>query len=217
MPAAPHSPTSAQSKKTADAKLQTAQVEKVAIESAFENHFTPMKTEAAGPHFKELEPFLKKIAMEESLLIALPSTCAKSPEHRGTFDNVVLEELEKAISLKISSLTETVATETPASVERQSAVEAAEKELEAKKEAQMQSVPAFEAAQKEQTDRQAVLTRAKHAMAEFQPQVDLVTGLLETAKTALEAFETGPMAGFKACGIPVVPVPAEAEAAPAGA
>jgi chromosome segregation ATPase len=62
--------------KEADTKLQSAREEKGSLESAFENHFKPMKDDAAGPHFKELEPFLKKIQMEESLLIALPSTCA---------------------------------------------------------------------------------------------------------------------------------------------
>jgi chromosome segregation ATPase len=44
----------------ADSKLACAREEKTALESAFEDHFKPMKDDAAGPHFKELEPLLKK-------------------------------------------------------------------------------------------------------------------------------------------------------------
>jgi len=202
--------------KSSDAKLQLAQDDKGALESAFEQSFKPMKDAAAGPHFKELEPFLKKIEMEESLLIALPSSCAKSKEHRGTFDNVVLEELEKAILLKISVLGDTVAAEAPASVERQAAVQAAEQEYDAKKETQAQAVTELEAAQKEQSNREAALSTVKQAVEELQPQIDLVTGLMEKAKTALEAFETGPLAGFKSYSLAMASS-AEAEAAPLGA
>jgi chromosome segregation ATPase len=196
--------------KEADAKLQDAREEKAALESALENHFKPMMEDAAGQHFKELEPFLKKLEMEESLLIALPSTCAKSKEHRGTFDNVVMETLEKAICSKISTLGDTVTAETPASVQRQLAVEAAEKDFDAKKEIQKQAVAEFEVAQKEHTAREATLSKAKQTLLELKPQVDLVTGSIEKAKLMLEAFETGPLAGFKGFSAPL-------EAAPAGA
>jgi len=198
---------------SADAKLECAREEKTALESAFENHFKPMKEDAAGPHFQELEPLLKKLVMEESLLIALPSTCAKSKEHRGTFDNVVLEELEKAICLKLSALGETVEAEAPASAERETAVQVAEKDREAKKETQMQAVSAFENAQKEQSDRESALGQKRLAADELQPEIDLVTGLADKAKEALDLFEAGPLAGFKSYGV----TPASAEAAPLGA
>jgi len=197
-----------------DAKLTSAKDEKAALETAFEEHFKPMKEDAAGPHFKALEPFLKSIAMEESLLVALPSTCAKSKEQRGAFDNVVFEELEKAICSKISSLADSIATETPASVVRATAVETAQKDFDGKKESQMQAVAEFEGAQKEQAEQEATLSKAKQAFDEFQPQVDLVTASLEQARSALEAFLSGPLAGFKACGCAP---PAAAEAATAGA
>jgi len=200
--------------KTADAKLASAKEEKSALESAYENHFKPMKEDAAGLHFKDLEPFLKTIEMEQSLLIALPSTCGKSKETRGAFDNVVFDELEKAICAKIASLCESVATETPAEVERQTAVEAAQKDLDTKKGAQMEAVAEFEVAQKDQNEREATLVKAKQAVDEFQPQVDLLTASLDTAKAALEEFASGPMAGFKERNTAKATA---AEAAPAGA
>jgi len=200
--------------KTGDAKLASTKEEKSALEAAYENHFKPMKEEAAGSHFKDLEPFLETIEMEQSLLIALPSTCGKSKETRGAFDNVVFDELEKAICAKIASLGETVASETPAAVERHAAVEVAQKDFDAKKEAQMQAVAEFEVAQKDQSERQVTLNTAKQAVDEFQPQVDLLTTSLDQAKAALEEFAAGPLAGFKERNTPKV---ANAEAAPAGA
>jgi chromosome segregation ATPase len=199
-----------------DAKLAAAKNDKSSLESAFENHFKPMKEDAAGPHFKELEPFLKTFDMEESLLIALPSTCAKSKEHRGTFDHVVLDELEKAICAKIASLDNTVRAETPAAVERATATEAAQKDYDAKKDAQMQAVSAFEAAQKEQGDRELVVSKAQQAFAELQPQIDAASGLVDKVKLALEAFVAGPMAGLKALNVATSTTPAS-EAATAGA
>merc|ERR1719393_1250071 len=88
-------------KETAD-KLGRAQEEKAELESALEEHFKPIEEGAAGPHFKKLEKHLKKIELEASLLTALPSSCTKTKENRGSFDHLVIEELKKAITDKIS-------------------------------------------------------------------------------------------------------------------
>jgi len=181
---------------TLNAKLAVAQAEKSALASAFEEHFKPMKEGAAGPHFKGLEPHLKSIEIESSLLIALPSSCAKSKEHRGSFDLVVLEELEKAVIKKIAALAETVAAETPASAEREAVIQASEKAHDLKKAQQKLLVADFEAAQKELTDRDATLSAAKKAALELQPQIDATTELMEKERAALADFEVGTLAGF---------------------
>jgi chromosome segregation ATPase len=200
--------------KTSDAKLASARHDTVALESAFEHHFKPMREDAAGPHFKELEPFLRTLEMEESLLIALPSTCAKTKEHRGTFDNVCLDELEKALCSKMSSLGEIVTVETLASVERAAAVEAAQKEYDAKKAAQMEAVTEFEAVQKDLKDHEATLSKSRQAVEELQPQIDVVLASVAKAKDALDAFKAGPLAGFKSFSCVAV---ATVAAAPLGA
>jgi len=182
--------------KAGDSKLSSTIDEKATFESTFQAHFkTPME-EGAGPNFKELQPLLKQIEMEASLMKSLPVSCSKSKADRGSFDEVVLNELEKAISSKIATLGEFVAVETPASVERAGAVQSAEKDHDEKKEAQKQAAEAFEGTQKEQSVRAATLKQAKQAVAEFQPQVDDVTGLLEKANTTLASFETGPLLSF---------------------
>jgi len=188
--------TSQAEQKAGALKLTSTTEEKAAFEASFQTHFkTPME-EGAAPNLKELQPLLKHIEMEASLLKSLPSSCSKSKGDRGSFDEVVLQELEKALTLKIASLGEIVLVETPASVEREAAVQVAEKDHTEKKEAQKQAADAFEGAQKEQSDREATLAKAKQAVEQFQPQVDAVTGLLEKAKTTLATFETGPLLNF---------------------
>jgi len=200
--------------KTLDANLARAQTEKSALESSFEEHFKPMKEGAAGAHYKGIEPHLKSIEIESSLLIALPSSCAKGKEHRGSFDLVVLEELEKAIIKKIEVLGQTVASETPASAEREVAIQASEKDYDEKKGKQKELAAEFEAAQKELTLREVALSSAKKAVVELQPQVDATTEVMDNAKSALTEFEAGTLAGFSAYRSATS---ASAEAAPAGA
>jgi len=184
--------------KSSSAKLEHTQAEKTALESAFEAHFKPMKEGAAGEHFKGLEPLLKNLDVESSLVIALPSVCSKSVEARGSFDNVVLEELEKGLHAKIAALGAAVAAETPTSVACETAAYAAQEEYDAKKDTQKQAAGEFEAAQKEQSERALALTKAQQAVEELQPQMNAVTEVMEQAKQALEAFTVGPLASFTA-------------------
>lgn len=205
--------------KTSAAKLARAQEEKNALESAFEAHFKPLTEGASNEHFKGLEPHLKNIDIETSLLIALPSSCAKPKEQRGSFDTVVLTELEKALTAKIVALGEAVAVETPASAEHEAAAFAAQEEYDAKKDTQKRAATEFEAAQKEQSDRESTLNIAKKAVEEWQPQMNAAMGMMDSTKAALEAFELGPLAGFdKYSSMTSTPAEAAAaEAAPAGA
>jgi len=182
--------------KTLNEKLAEAKTNKSGLEAAYEDHFKPIKETASEPHFKGLEPHLQHLEIESSLLIALPSSCAKSKEERGSFDNVVLEELEKAINAKIAAFGATIAEETPASAAREATIEAAQKDFDAKKAIQKQLAADFEAAQKEHTDRDSKLAAAKDAMSKLQPQIDVATELMEKAKAAFEEFENGTMATF---------------------
>lgn len=178
------------------AKLTVTQDEKAKLEAAFEAHFKVPMQEGTGPHFKELQPFLKQIEMEASLMKAMPSSCGKSKEDRGSFDEIVLQELEKALSSKVASLGEIVAVETPACVEREAAVQAAEKDHSDKEAARKQAVDVHVAGQKEQSDREAVLAAAKLAVQEFLPQVETMSGLVDEAKVACANFESGALLNF---------------------
>jgi len=184
-------------KRDADAKLSATKDEKQTLESAFAAHFkTPMENQK-GPNFKKLEPFLKKIEVEASLITALPSTCVKKQEERGSFDLLCLAELERAITSKITALGKVVDDEMPAAQAAEAAVQSAETDRDAKAEAEKQATTELEASLKEQSDREAALGAAKNAVNTFQPQVEEMIGMVSKAKTALEEFEAGPLAGFK--------------------
>jgi len=171
--------------------------QKDALEVAFEKHFkTPMAEGTAGPDFAGLEPFLKTIDIEASLLTALPSTCTKPKDQRGAFDEVVLQELEKAISAKLAALAQLVEAEIPTAAEREAAVRAAEQENEAKKEASSAAAAELETAQKELSERQAALSKAKLAVDEFRPTLLTLAGSVDTLRKALSDFESGPLASF---------------------
>jgi len=194
-------------------KLAHAQETKFALEAAFGAHFKPIEDGAPGSHFKQLEPFLKQIEIEASLLTALPSSCAKTKESRGGFDVLVIEELQKAIASKIAALGDEVVAETHASAQLGAAAQAAEIEHQNKKAAQMQCAAALEAAMQEQSDRESVYGKARRAVDEFQPQVDAVTAQACHAKSALEVFEAGPLSRFMAYKTNVAVVPQVAFAA----
>jgi chromosome segregation ATPase len=202
-------------KKIGDENVATAKAEKVALEAAFQTHYkAPMEEGIAGPCFRELEPFLAKVELEPSLLTALPSSCAKSKEHRGNFDEVVLQELEKAISSKIEALGAAVEVDGPASVEREGAVQAAEKDCEAKNEARNECMRQLEDAQRELGVREEALCAAKSAVEDFQPQLATLTVQADTLRAELTEFEAGPLATFLSSKTRI-DVPAEA--VPAGA
>merc|ERR1712124_22093 len=101
-----------------------------------------------GPHFGSLQPLLGKLTLDESLLSALPSSCVKLKDQRGSFDIVVLSELEKAFSTKIAELASLLEAEEPAAADRKAKVDAAHSDYDQKKDAQKEAVSAFEAATK---------------------------------------------------------------------
>jgi len=200
--------------KAAESKLATTKDELQMFETTVAEHFkTPMEA-GAGPHYKELQPLLKHIEMDVSLSKALSSSCGKSKEDRGSFDEVVLKEFEKALTSKITSLTDAVAADTPGLAQLEAVAQAAEKERDAKVDAQKQAAEALEGAEKEQTDKEAALAAANKASEDFMPQLEEMAGLVDKARAALTSFESGALSGFSKYKAQVA---VTGEAAPMGA
>lgn len=199
--------------KAREADLASVQENKSALEQAFQTHFQVPMEAGQGPNFKELEPFIKTMDIEKSMFQTLPGTCGKSKEDRGSFDQVILEQLEKAIVGKIASLGETVIAETAAVAECELATKDAETDFNAKQEVQKSSTSAFEAAQSEQSEADAALLKANEAVNNFSPQLEEATKQFETTKAMLETFEGGPFTNFMTYKEKTLPV----EVATAGA
>lgn len=181
-----------------EATLASTQEQKTSLENAFQTHFKAPMEEGQGPHIKELDPFLKTMDLDKSMSQTLPGTCAKSKGDRGSFDHVILEQLEKAIAAKISSLGEIIAAETSA-VSSSATVEGEGKaDFDAKTELQNQAQAIFEAAQKELNDGDAALVAANTAVDEFRTKLEEATVTCDAVKSKLADFESGPFANFAA-------------------
>jgi hypothetical protein len=181
------------------AKLNALQEEIVTFQKSFEKHFQKPLKAGGAPHFKELEPFLQKMDIEESLHRALPRICAKSSENRTESDDATLEQLAMSFAVKISTLTESVATETEAVADLESEVQEAEKNYRSKKEMQDRSTVEFEAALKQQGGGQEALIKgykANQSVNELEIQVQAATRLRDTTREKLIGFESGPFASF---------------------
>lgn len=201
---------------SAEANLATMQTEKNAIETAFAEHFKPMEEGDGKAHLKKLEPFLKMIEIESTLLTALPSSVGKAKDKRGTFDHLVLQELDKAFNAKIAALGAAVLAEGLASEQRNAAVQAADKDSDAKKADVVQADAESQAALKELHEREAAHEAASQAIVDFHPKVAEVTERVSIARTALEQFESGPFANFLILQARVAEVAAaDADAVPA--
>jgi len=178
-------------------KLASVIAEKGALESILESAFLPMKAGAIGDQFENLKPHLKNLGVEESLLIALPSTCAKLKEERGSFDFVILDELEKAFSSRIHFLGDSVAEEKRLLGEHEAAALGAQEECNVKHDTLKQSAEELEAAKEKQRCLEAACVDAKRKADAFQPEVEGVMGLIKKLESVVADFETGPMASFE--------------------
>jgi len=186
-----------------DAHLIALKQDILALEKAFQSHFQkPIRT-GKGPNLQELKPFLQKFDIEEPTLLALPGICAKSQTNWSDEEQAIFEQLEMAIAVKISMLTETATAETLANSERAEAVKKAEMDYCSTKQDQDHATLEFEAAMKGRGGGQEALKKgymAKEAVKELRPQLETVVGLRDSSTAKLSEFksEDGPLAIFMA-------------------
>merc|ERR1712066_1072949 len=82
-----------------------------------------------GSECVEVLSLLKKLKFDESLLIALPSTCAKAHSDRGSFDSMVLTQLETSLRARLEEVCKEIEAAAPAAQEHAAAVDAAQEAL----------------------------------------------------------------------------------------
>merc|ERR1712187_854317 len=134
--------------------------------------------------------------LEESLVVALPSSCTKAKEQRGAFDDLVISELEKAMITKIASLSKNIEEEEPLEAERKAAVIVAETSLKASLETEKAASMEVEAATAATIEAEEVVTQAKAEEAAMVPNIQRVTSKHGDRALELDHFEKGPMASF---------------------
>merc|ERR1719215_2191661 len=55
-------------------------------------------------HYKALSPVLQSLTMDASLMSTLPNCCKKTPDVRGSFEKLAIDELAKALAAKAEEL-----------------------------------------------------------------------------------------------------------------
>eukprot|EP00933_Yihiella_yeosuensis_P049890 TRINITY_DN473_c0_g1_i1.p1 TRINITY_DN473_c0_g1~~TRINITY_DN473_c0_g1_i1.p1 ORF type:complete len:374 (+),score=161.99 TRINITY_DN473_c0_g1_i1:77-1198(+) len=194
--------------KTGDAKAQGYEAEKTALESAVSTLLAPMK-EAAGS--KKCIHALAKAAtsanLESSLIEAIELALSKKPDARGSFDAVIIEQLDLQISQKLATLNGHLAEEAPAREQRAAAVKAAQEAHDAAKAASEASLAELKAAKEAEAAAKTALTTATEAVKGFSEELLSTTGKLDRSKNKLEGFVNGPLADFNLLVDYAAPVP----------
>merc|ERR1712217_970042 len=179
-----------------DEPLAKLREEKAMFEALFEDHFKAPMEANEGPHYSFLQAHMSKFELEESLVVALPSSCTKATEQRGAFDDLVISELEKAMITKIASLSKSIEEEEPGEAERKAAVIAAETSLKASLETEKTASMEVDAATAATIEAEGVVTEAKAEEAAMVPSIQRVKSKHGDRVLELEHFENGPMASF---------------------
>jgi chromosome segregation ATPase len=205
--------------KKGDANYTQLEKSRAAIEAAYKDHFKAPMEANEGPHHSNLKPFIQTLGLEDSLTSALPSSCTKPKDQRGSFDEVVITELGKAMEGKIASLTKSAEEELAGVDERKSAVTAAEAVLESKIQIEKKAAEELEAASTAQHEAEAAVSKASEEWTTFEPRVQEATDKHAMEDTIRMDFEEGALKNFMNLRDKdiEVPAPVEEEAATAGA
>jgi len=172
--------------------------EKTNLEVAFQEHLkTPMESDQILQHVF-LQPFVNSLDLEESLKLALPSSCVKTKEQRGSFDDLVISALIKAWNKKIASLTQSIEEATPTVSEKKAAVTAAEVLLEGNTAVQQTAASELEAARTAQAETEAEVSKAKEELAVLGPKLKEATEKYSSFKAMLDDYVDGTLATFEA-------------------
>lgn len=214
--------TAEKEQKAGDAQSVKDETKKGKLENTINAVFVPCKEgalekAAITKGISELQKLGKELDFDTALLTSLPSALQKDPASRGTFDNVVVTNVEDELQKRLAKLKETLAEAAPAREERASkvatcaaAVEALKVKLESMEKASKDAV----AAMKEADGKSKAAAKALKA---FGPEIKATGKALKDAKDSLEDFTTGAMTSFtellnRTKPLPEPEVPAEAEA-----
>mmetsp|Transcript_146466 Transcript_146466/g.258802 ORF Transcript_146466/g.258802 Transcript_146466/m.258802 type:complete len:388 (-) Transcript_146466:134-1297(-) len=205
-----------------DAESEALKQEKQTYESAFEDSFKALhqgdlEGQQAVQHYKVIKPLLANLHLDESLCLALPSTCQKKPGDRGAFDNVIIQQLDTALQTRIAALGENIEAGASAAAERAAAVQAAEQELQASKDAKETAQTDLQDAKTKRDEAYELVKSSKKAVTEGVKELEGLTKSHDDKLKFRAHFENWNMSSFaqlkdKSAAPKEVPVPMEVTA-----
>ncbi|CAE7437417.1 unnamed protein product [Symbiodinium microadriaticum] len=189
--------------KKGDEGIVKARADKELLESTKSECFEKLKSggavaKEAKQLLKKIEPFIKQTGSDASLITAAPATLLKPPEERGSFDQIVLEQLEANFTAKLTEFETQLAEAAPAAEARaEEEVQKAQSTHEAAESKQKEASVELCAAKEAQKEANAVVAAAKKAVADYRPDYQAATATRDAKKEELETYVDGSLATFK--------------------
>merc|ERR1712224_1050673 len=150
--------------KSGDADAEALEKEKASLEAALTEFLVPMKE--TGGNARQLSKLSKQLSaaeIESSLLEAMQFALLQKPEKRGSFDAVIIENLESQAAAKKAAMEAKLQEAAPAREERATAVKAAQDAHDAAKEANETAIAEQKAAKDAEAAAKAAAADAKDA------------------------------------------------------
>jgi len=191
--------SAAAEQKTGDAELDAVEGKKASLESTMAEEFQPLKDGTAGNVKKAVQAVIKALkaqGVEQQLLASADPALSRAAAERGSFDIVVIQQIEEHFMKLKASFQEQLDNGTAAKAERAAKVEKAIEEVAAADACLEARKTELTAAQHSLTDAKVTLVGAQTAAQELLPELEELAGEVEaacaelaTCKVALEAFE----------------------------
>jgi len=191
-----------QEESTGNAGMAVTEEKKQKLESVLETVFGPLKngelsTVKVQDGMKTIQTLAKDLGLDASLLQTVPAVFAKAPCERGSFDNVVIVQIEAEFQKCMVAFTDELVNGEPAKKERAAKVEAASGEHAqalASEEAARSAKEAARAAHKEAEIEYD--SRVKERL-EGTSDVGFASEGVDSAKAELTELHEGPLSAFK--------------------
>eukprot|EP00413_Alexandrium_margalefii_P032671 CAMPEP_0204556464 /NCGR_PEP_ID=MMETSP0661-20131031/29608_1 /ASSEMBLY_ACC=CAM_ASM_000606 /TAXON_ID=109239 /ORGANISM="Alexandrium margalefi, Strain AMGDE01CS-322" /LENGTH=352 /DNA_ID=CAMNT_0051563573 /DNA_START=48 /DNA_END=1102 /DNA_ORIENTATION=+ len=183
--------------------LTAAEAKKAQLSSMLNDDYVPIKEGTAEPAkvqqgIAAMVRIGKDFSLDKTLLESAPVAAAKAPSDRGSFDGIVLQQLEAEFQKCTASLEDTIATAEPTKKELEAKVAEASAGVERALAAEQESKAAAEAAKAAQKEALAARRAAAKAVQQCGPELKQAAAALEAAKAELAKFREGPLAAYKA-------------------
>merc|ERR1719275_448539 len=185
-----------------NADLVITEDKKQKLESGLETVFGPLKSgdlpaAKVQDAIKTIQKMAKDLGFDASLLQTARAVLARAPSERGSFDNVVMDQLEAEFQKCMVTFTEELANGELAKKERAAKVEAASSEHAealASEEAAKSAKEAARTAQKEaEIEHKARVKEQQQGASDMSSASEGV----DTAKAELTEFQEGPLSAFQ--------------------
>jgi len=212
--------TAESEQKTGADEIAATAGKKTHLEATLAESFAPLKEgtkEDAKGSVTGLVKVCKEFEFDPSLISSLPIALQKAPADRGSFDSMVITQVENEITNKIAGFGETLAAAEPAKAAAAEKVTAASAVLEAAGEKDTAVKAELEAAKAAQKEAEVAAKAAQKVLKDFEPDMKKATKALEAATATLDQLTAGPLAAFAELLVLTNTPPPVEEAAPVDA